>query len=136
MTLLDVCENLGMQIENAIRLKILSNVPPPLKESTVKQKGSSVTLIDTGQMLASVSHQVDDSNPELITVSSGIFEENVAEYAVSHEYGREDANIPMRSFIRSTYDENFDKKALIPSMEEIQSNPRSRSAKLRVAERI
>jgi len=108
MTLLDVCENLGMQIENAIRLKILSNVPPPLKESTVKQKGSSVTLIDTGQMLASVSHQVDDSNPELITVSSGIFEENVAEYAVSHEYGREDANIPMRSFIRSTYDENFD----------------------------
>jgi len=108
MTLLDVCENLGMQIENAIRLKILSNIPPPLKESTVKRKGSSVTLIDTGQMLASVSHQVNDSNPELITVSSGIFEDSVAEYAVSHEYGREDANIPMRSFIRSTYDENFD----------------------------
>ncbi len=106
LTILDLSNDIGMQIENAIREKILSNVPPPLKEATIKRKRSSVTLIDTGQMLASISHQINDSSPDKIEILSGIFEENVAEYAVSHEYGRE--NIPARSFIRSTYDENFD----------------------------
>ena len=111
-TLLELSEDIGMKIENAIRLKILSNVPPPLKEAKIKQKGSSQTLIDTGQMLASISHSINDSVPELLQIWAGIFEEDVAEYAVSHEYGREDAGIPCRSFIRSTYDEIFDNELM------------------------
>ena len=111
-TIYELSEDLGMKIENAIRLKILSNVPPPLKEATIKRKGSSHTLIDSGQMLASITHSVNDSNPELIEIRSGIFEEDVAEYAVSHEYGREEAGIPCRSFIRSTYDEIFDNELM------------------------
>ena len=111
-TIYEITEDLGMKIENAIRLKILSNVPPPLKEATIKRKGSSHTLIDSGQMLASITHSVNDSNPELIEISTGIFEEDIAEYAVSHEYGREEAGIPCRSFIRSTYDEIFDNEMM------------------------
>ena len=111
-TLSELSEDLGMKIENAIRLKILSNVPPPLKEATIKRKGSSHTLIDSGQMLASITHSVNDSNPELIEIRAGIFEEDIAEYAVSHEYGREEAGIPCRSFIRSTYDEIFDNEMM------------------------
>ena len=110
-----VAEDIGMTLENEIRLKILSNVPPPLKESTIKRKGSSATLIDSGQMLASISHQVDDSNLQNVTIKSGIFEEDVAEYAVSHEYGREEAGIPCRSFIRSTFEEVFDSN-LMPNI--------------------
>ena len=115
ITLSDIAEDIGMVLENEIRLKILSNVPPPLKESTVKRKGSSTTLIDSGQMLASISHQVDDSNLQNVTIKSGIFEEDVAEYAVSHEYGREEAGIPCRSFIRSTFEEVFDSN-LMPNI--------------------
>ena len=111
-TIYEITEDIGMKIENAIRLKILSNVPPPLKEATIKRKGSSHTLIDSGQMLASITHSVNDSNPELIEIRAGIFEEDVAEYAVSHEYGREEAGIPCRSFIRSTYDEIFDNEIM------------------------
>ena len=111
-TISEIANDLGMQMENKIRLKILSNVPPPLKPSTVARKGSSVTLIDTSQMLSDVSSQIDDSNPELITVSAGIFDEDIAEYAVSHEYGREEAGIPCRSFIRTTYDESFDNEIM------------------------
>ena len=111
-TLLEIGDEVGMKIENAIRLKILSNVPPPLKEATIKRKGSSQTLIDSGQMLASISHSINDSNPELFQIWAGIFEEDIAEYAVSHEYGREDAGIPCRSFIRSTYDEIFDNELM------------------------
>jgi hypothetical protein len=118
-TLLELSNDLGMELENRIRLKILSNVPPPLKESTIKRKGSSVTLIDTGQALASVQNRVDDSNLELLRVWAGIFDEDVAEYMVSHEYGREDAGIPCRSFIRSTYDECFDSEVLPNFVERI-----------------
>jgi hypothetical protein len=116
----DAYEDLGQELENAIRSKILSNVPPPLKEATIKRKGSSHTLIDTGQMLADVSHQVDDSDPTLIKITAGIFDEDIAEYAVSHEYGREEAGIPKRSFIRSTYEEVFDTELMEKFSDNIQ----------------
>lgn len=115
ITLSDIAEDIGMVLENEIRLKILSNVPPPLKKSTIKRKGSSATLIDSGQMLASISHQVDDSTLQNVTIKAGIFEEDVAEYAISHEYGREEAGIPCRSFIRSTFEEIFDSN-LMPNI--------------------
>jgi len=108
--MLEMANDVGMKIENAIRIKILSNVPPPNAASTIKAKGSSHTLIDTGEMLESVSHEVDFSNPELLTIKAGIFEEGIAEYACYNEYGTND--IPTRSFIRSTYDEIFDSQLM------------------------
>lgn len=42
------------KIAGMIRAKIASNVPPPNAASTVKNKGSSKTLIDTGEMRNSV----------------------------------------------------------------------------------
>jgi hypothetical protein len=108
--LLKLAENIGMKLENSIRIKILSNIPPPNIPSTIKSKGSSHTLIDTGEMLESVSHEVDFSDPELLTIKAGIFEEGIAEYACYNEYGTN--NIPTRSFIRSTYDELFDSELM------------------------
>lgn len=49
---------LGLQIVSDIQGKIESNIPPKLHPSTVAQKGSSVALIDTGQLKNSVVHQV------------------------------------------------------------------------------
>ena len=108
--MLEMANDIGMKIENAIRLKILSNIPPPNAASTIKTKGSSHTLIDTGEMLESVSHEVEFPDPELLTIKAGIFEEGIAEYACYNEYGTND--IPTRSFIRSTYDEIFDSKLM------------------------
>mgnify|MGYP001436983470 CR=1 FL=1 len=99
--MLEMANDVGMKIENAIRLKILSNIPPPNATSTIKAKGSSHTLIDTGEMLDFVSHEVEFPDPELLTIKAGIFEEGIAEYACYNEYGTD--TIPTRSFIRSTY---------------------------------
>lgn len=107
---LELANDIGMKLENSIRIKILSNIPPPNAISTIKSKGSSHTLIDTGEMLESVSHEVDFSDPELLTIKAGIFEEGIAEYACYNEYGTN--NIPTRSFIRSTYDELFDSEIM------------------------
>lgn len=41
-----------------VKAKITSNVPPPLAEGTAREKGSTNTLINTGQMRAAVSHGV------------------------------------------------------------------------------
>ena len=108
--MLEMANDVGMKIENAIRLKILSNIPPPNAASTIKAKRSSHTLIDTGEMLESVSHEVEFPDPELLTIKAGIFEEGIAEYACYNEYGTND--IPTRSFIRSTYDEIFDSQLM------------------------
>jgi len=108
--MLEMANDVGMKIENAIRLKILSNIPPPNAASTIKAKGSSHTLIDTGEMLDFVSHEVEFPDPELLTIKAGIFEEGIAEYACYNEYGT--GTIPTRSFIRSTYDEIFDSQLM------------------------
>ena len=54
----DIAESIGMFLENKIREKILSDVPPPNAESTIKRKGSSHTLIDDSTLLSSVTHVV------------------------------------------------------------------------------
>jgi hypothetical protein len=101
----DVAEQLGMDLENAIREKILSNIPPPNAPGTIKAKGSSHTLIDQGTLLDSIEHTTE-IGPELIIITTGVFQEDVAEYACYNEYGTE--HIPERSFVRSTFDEIFD----------------------------
>lgn len=49
---------LGKTIEEDIKDSIRSNTPPPNAASTAKAKGFSRTLIDTGVMLNSVTHNV------------------------------------------------------------------------------
>ena len=39
--------------------KIASNIPPALAPETIERKGSSVALIDTGQLRSSITWQVE-----------------------------------------------------------------------------
>lgn len=48
----------GNEIERAIVKSISSNIPPANKEATIRRKGSSKTLIDTGTMLNSVQMEL------------------------------------------------------------------------------
>jgi len=122
MTLEDIAESIGMDFENKIREKILSNVPPENAPSTIAAKGSSHTLIDTGELLSSITHLVEQS-PTGLTITSGVLNEEIAKKAAPNEYGviwenrpRKGTSekehgpwfIPPRSFIRSTYDENIE----------------------------
>ncbi len=110
VTLLEVSDDIGLKLENAIRQKILSNVPPPNDPATIKAKGSSHTLIDTGTLLDSISHTVE-SKESLTEITAGVIAEDfIAEYACYNEYGT--LHIPERSFIRSTYDEIFDSQIM------------------------
>lgn len=118
----EIAEQIGMNLENKIREKILSNVPPENAPSTIKAKGSSATLIDDGTLLSSISHTVKKEG-ENITITAGVLNEDVAKTAAPNEYGvswenrplkgKEDKPhgawfIPPRSFIRSTYDEEYE----------------------------
>lgn len=49
---------LGLYVENLIRVKIRSIQYPPNSPVTIALKGSSKPLIDFGQMIAGVHHQV------------------------------------------------------------------------------
>jgi len=49
---------LGEEIAGDIKEKILSNVPPPLKASTIAKKGSSRTLIDSGNLLGAINYEI------------------------------------------------------------------------------
>jgi hypothetical protein len=59
---------MGQQIEADIKRKITTLKDPPNAPSTIKQKGSSNPLIDTGHLRASVRYVVkadDDTEPEV-----------------------------------------------------------------------
>jgi len=47
---------IGEWLTNKMKIKINSNIPPPLQQRTIDRKKSSRTLIDTAQMLNSVQH--------------------------------------------------------------------------------
>jgi hypothetical protein len=49
---------IGLVIQKQQKLKILKGIPPPLQQETIDRKGSSKTLIDTGQMLNSIHYEV------------------------------------------------------------------------------
>lgn len=126
----NVMLNAGMDLRNEIIKKINSNIPPPNAPSTIKQKKSSKTLQDTGNLWTSIS---DDGirtlgeSENTIDIGVGVFDAGVAQYAIANEFGsvRTTTNktkdnedemhqgysliiIPERSFIRSSYDENID----------------------------
>lgn len=48
----------GQEIKEELEQSIQSNTPPPNAEATVAAKGFDRTLIDTGTMLRSISHNV------------------------------------------------------------------------------
>ena len=52
--------SVGVQIVNDIKEKIDSNIPPALSEATIRRKGSSRTLIDTGIMRASITYKIEN----------------------------------------------------------------------------
>lgn len=52
--------SLGLFAQRKIVEKIRSNIPPPNAPSTVNAKGSSATLIDSGQLRQSIRHKVVD----------------------------------------------------------------------------
>jgi hypothetical protein len=52
-------EILGVKYVGEIQLRIASNIPPALAESTVKRKGSSVALIDTGQFRSAITYLLE-----------------------------------------------------------------------------
>lgn len=49
---------IGLRMVAGIQQRIASNIPPPLKQSTIDRKGSSVALIDTGQLRSSIGFRV------------------------------------------------------------------------------
>ena len=97
-----------IKIENAIVKKILSNVPPPNAPSTIRQKGSSKTLVDTSEMVGHVTHRQTDKGGDIIG-EVGIFDSKIAERARYNEYGTRD--IPARPFLRPAFDETAPKAA-------------------------
>lgn len=50
---------LGSKVAAMMQARITSNIPPPLKAETVDRKGSSVALVDTGQLKASITFAVE-----------------------------------------------------------------------------
>lgn len=51
----------GTFVQNLFRAKITAGVPPPNKPSTVKRKGSSKPLVDTGQLLGAIDFEVKEA---------------------------------------------------------------------------
>lgn len=51
---------MGLQAQGDIQRSISSNTPPPLSPVTVQRKGSTATLIDTGEMRSRVSFVIDE----------------------------------------------------------------------------
>ena len=92
----------GAFLEGRIKEKITEGDPdwPPLRPETIKRKGSSKPLIDTGKLRASITHKVE-GDAALV----GIFAEDVCVYAAVHEFGSPKKNIPQRSYLRKTFDE-------------------------------
>jgi hypothetical protein len=52
-------EQFGAWADGSIQKRIADQIPPPLSEETIARKGSSVPLIDTGQLRSSISYRVD-----------------------------------------------------------------------------
>lgn len=97
----------GSYLEGKIKEKITNTDPewPPLKPETIKRKGSSKPLIDTGKLRNSIVHNVELEKKRVLV---GVFSQDVATYAAVHEFGAPRRNIPQRSYLRKTFDEEVE----------------------------
>jgi len=94
-----------LKIEKAVVDEINSGVPPPNAPSTIKAKGSSKTLVDSGEMRNHVDHKITGEGM-LLRGEVGFFDEKNAEKAQWNEYGTRDGHIPPRPFLRPAYDKS------------------------------
>lgn len=92
-------KNAATFLETKMVQKVLSNIPPTLKSKTIARKSSSKALIDTGQLIGQIDADIDSLSAKVGVIGSR------AKIAIHHEYGAPAANIPERSFIRSTFNE-------------------------------
>ena len=53
-----ILELLGQKFVAEIQARISKGIPPPLLPATIRRKGSSTPLIDTGQLRSSVTYRV------------------------------------------------------------------------------
>lgn len=49
---------LGEEYATAIQDRILAHIPPPLADSTVKRKGHTTPLVDTGELLSAIHYRL------------------------------------------------------------------------------
>jgi len=60
MTKAQALQLLGVWAQGRVQARIASSIPPPNAPSTIRQKGSSTTLINTGQLRSAISYEVRD----------------------------------------------------------------------------
>lgn len=102
-------QKFGLVAEIKITEKILSNIPPPNAPSTIKNKGSSQTLIDTGALLGNITSELRDGGKSVVV---GIIGNSVvAVRGYVNEFGTD--TIPERSFLRSVFNSQDDKTEMI-----------------------
>lgn len=53
-------DNLGADVADIVRAHVNSaNFPPPLKTETIRRKGHAKTMVDSGKMMAAITHRVN-----------------------------------------------------------------------------
>jgi len=55
----DALEKFGLWLVAAMQKRIRGGIPPALDPVTIERKGSSTPLIDTGQLVSSITHKVE-----------------------------------------------------------------------------
>lgn len=53
---------LGQKWVSEIQVRMSANIPPPLKPATIQRKGSSIALIDTGQLRSAITYIIQLAN--------------------------------------------------------------------------
>lgn len=54
-SVMDGLNRVGLKAANDVKATIRGNIPPPLADSTIARKGSSLPLVDTGQLINGIS---------------------------------------------------------------------------------
>jgi hypothetical protein len=98
------------KLQNAMVAEVMSNIPPPNAPSTIAQKHSSHTLIDSGEMLGHITYKQTEEEG-LLHGEVGLFEEELAKRGAINEYGSGDGHIPARPWQRPAIDKSQDKIA-------------------------
>ncbi len=57
----EALETLGLKVVGGMQKRISKGIPPPNAPATIRRKGSSKPLIDTGQLRSSITHRVNKS---------------------------------------------------------------------------
>jgi hypothetical protein len=83
--LIDIAQKLGQMVAEALKDTIREGVDPPNAASTIRKKGFDWPLIDTGEMLESITSRVE-SEGDSVSVEVGIFDEKLAAIADINEH--------------------------------------------------